>query len=65
MVVKQRLLWKGKGEVSLGLLNEKKIQGCLQGTWDSLGQDASCQAEDTGALSALDVDLQPAWVSQR
>ena len=42
-----------------------EVWGHFLGARDSLLQDASCQAEDTGALSALDVDLQPAWVSQR
>ena len=33
------------------------------GTLDSLLQDASCWAEDTGIPSALDVDWQPGWVA--
>ena len=40
------------------------IWGCFQGTWDSLGQDASSQAEEMGVPSALDVDLQPGQLSQ-
>ena len=31
---------------------------------DSLLQDASCQAEETGVPSALDVALQPGWVTE-
>ena len=31
----------------------------------TLLQDASCQAEETGVSSALDVDLQPGRVSQQ
>ena len=38
-----------------------EVFGCFLGTWYSLLQDASCQAEDTGVPAAFDVDLQPGW----
>ena len=38
-----------------------EVFGCFLGTWHTLLQDASCQAEDKCIASAFDVDWQPGW----